>query len=94
MTDRSYVVVFGLDPEGRPRASRFTDRDATLAVKAARYLGYRSLRIADAGLAEMLPPGDVFARGDAFVRRVSRARVEQLCAAASHPARRLERVGL
>ena len=94
MTDRGYVVVFGLDSEGRPRASRFTDRDAALAVKAARYLGYRSLRIADTRLAGMLPTGDVFARGDGFVRRVSRARFKQLCAAASHPARRPEHGGL
>ena len=61
MTCITYVVVFGLDGNGRPHAACFAEHDAALAIKAARYLGYRSLQIADAGLAEVLPRGNVFA---------------------------------
>ena len=82
MTCITYVVVFGLDGEGRPRAACFPEHDAALAVKAARYLGYRSVQIADAGLAEVLPRGNVFASRNAFVRRINRATFETLLAAA------------
>jgi hypothetical protein len=33
------LVVFGIDGEGKPRASRFANRDAELATKAAPLLG-------------------------------------------------------
>jgi hypothetical protein len=87
MSDGACLVVFGLDPEDRPRAAYFIECEADLAAKAARHLGYRSLRIAEAELANGLPRGDVFARGRAFVRRVSRRTFDTLCAAAGKPAR-------
>jgi len=82
MTCITYVVVFGLDGHGRPHAACFAEHDAALAIKAARYLGYRSVQIGDPGLAEVLPRGNVFASRNAFVRRISRVTFETLLAAA------------
>jgi hypothetical protein len=76
------IVVFGPDPEGRPRAARFAEPDAELAVKAAALLGYRAVRIGDAELLEALPDGNVFARGNGFIRRVSRSVFDKLPAVA------------
>jgi hypothetical protein len=72
------LVVFGLDPEGKPRAGRFAALDAALAVKAACLLGYRVVRISDAEVLEALPDGDVFARGNGFIGRVSRPVFEKV----------------
>ena len=38
MSAVTYVVVFGLDGEGRPRAACFAEHDAALAIKAARVI--------------------------------------------------------
>jgi hypothetical protein len=94
MTCITYVVVFGLDGNGRPQAACFAEHDAALAIKAAHYLGYRSVQIADAGLAEILPRGNVFASRNAFVRRISRVTFEKLLAAAGHASRGPECLGL
>ena len=72
------LVVFGLDPEGRPRAARFAEPDAELAIKAASLLGYRAVRISDAEIIEALQDGDVFARGNGFIGRVSRSVFDKL----------------
>jgi len=80
----SILVVFGIDGEGKPRASRFTERDAELVTKAAGLLGFRLAWITDgAGLAiaEALPNGNVFARGNGFVRLVRQSAFDKLCAA-------------
>jgi hypothetical protein len=74
------LVVFGLDPEGKPRAARFAEPDAELAIKAAALLGYRAARISDAGIFEALPNGDVFARGNGFIGRVTRSVFDKLSA--------------
>ena len=74
------LVVFGLDPEGKPRAARFAEPDAALAVKAAALLGYRALRVSDAEIFEALPDGDVFARGNGFIGRVSLSVFDKLIA--------------
>src|SRR6266853_1238077 len=77
------LVVFGIDPEGKPRAARFAERDAELATKAAALLGFRLAWITDeAGLAiaEALPNGNVFARGNGFVRLVRQSVFERLSA--------------
>jgi len=87
MSSLTYIVVFGLDGEGRPRAACFPEHDAALAVKAARYLGYRSVQIGDPGLAEVLPRGNIFASRNAFVRRISRTIFEQLLSIASQTSR-------
>jgi hypothetical protein len=74
------LVVFGLDPDGNPRAGRFAEPDAKVAVKAAALLGYRVARISDTEFLEALPDGNIFARGMGFIRRVNRAEYEELVA--------------
>src|SRR5258707_655512 len=66
------LVVFGFDPEGSPRAGRFIEPDAEIAVKAAVLLGYEAIRVSDAEILEVLPDGNVFAHGDGFIRRINR----------------------
>ena len=85
MTDTAPIlVVFGIDSEGKPRASRFAEGDTELAIRAAGLLGFRSAWITEeAGLAiaEALPDGNVFARGNRFVRLVRHFAFDKLSAA-------------
>jgi hypothetical protein len=85
MTDTAPIlVVFGIDPEGKPRASRFAEKDAELVTKAAALLGFRTAWITDeAGctIAKGLPDGNVFARGNGFVRLVRQSPFDKLSAA-------------
>jgi hypothetical protein len=85
MTDTAPIlVVFGIDSEGKLRASRFAEGDTELAIRAATLLGFRSAWIAnEAGLAiaEALPDGNVFARGNGFVRLVKQSAFDKLSAA-------------
>jgi len=85
MTDTTPIlVVFGIDGEGKLRASRFAEKDAELATKAAALLGFRTARIADkagSAIAEALPDGNVFARGNGFVRLVRKSAFDKLSAA-------------
>jgi hypothetical protein len=77
------LVVLGIDGEGKARASRFAERDAELAAKAAALLGFRSAWIKDKGgraIAESLPHGNAFARGGGFVRLVRPSVFEKLSA--------------
>jgi hypothetical protein len=78
----STLVVFGLDPDGNPRAGRFAEPDAEVAVKAAALLGYQIVRISDAEVLEALPDGNVFARGIGFIKRVNRAVFDKVVALA------------
>jgi len=64
------LVVFGLDPEDKPRAAQFAEPDAELAIKAAELLGYRAVRISDAEILEALPGGNVFVHGNGYIGRV------------------------
>jgi hypothetical protein len=66
------LVVFGFDPDGSPRAGRFTEPNGEIAVKAAVLLGYEAIRVSDAEILEALPDGNVFAHGDGFIRRINR----------------------
>jgi hypothetical protein len=78
------LVVFGIDSEGKPRASRFVEKDAELVTKAAALFGVRLAWITDeAGraIAEALPDGNVFARGNGFVRLVRQSAFDKLSAA-------------
>jgi len=78
------LVVFGIDPEGKPRAARFGGRDAQLAAKAAGLLGFRIASLTDeAGraIAAALPEGNVFARGNGFVRLVRQSAFDKLSGA-------------
>src|ERR1700730_1951443 len=80
----SILVVFGIDLEGKPRASRFAERDAELATKAAGLLGFRLAWVMDEtghAIAEALPNGNVFARGNGFVRLVRQSAFDKLSAA-------------
>jgi hypothetical protein len=80
----SILVVFGIDGEGKPRASRFAERDAELVTKAARLLGFRTAWITDeagSAIAERLPDGNVFARGNGIVRLVRQSAFDKLSAA-------------
>ena len=77
------LVVYGLDPDGNPRAGRFAEPDAHVAVIAAGSLGYQAARIADAEALEALPAGNVFAQGIGFIRRVNRTVFEKLVAVAA-----------
>ena len=85
MPDRAPIlVVFGIDPEDKPRASRFAEKDAELVTKAAALLGFRTAWITDEvgrAIAETLPNGNVFARGDGFVRLVRQSAFDKLSAA-------------
>jgi Protein of unknown function (DUF3768) len=78
----STLVVFGLDPEDKPRAGCFAEPDAALAIKAAPLLGYRVVWISDAEVLETLPEGSVFTRGDGFIARVNRSVFDKLTAVA------------
>jgi hypothetical protein len=78
------LVVFGIDGEGKLRASRFAEKDAELVTKAAALLGFRTAWITDqAGCAitQALPGGNVFARGNGFIRIVRQSAFDKLCAA-------------
>jgi hypothetical protein len=77
------LVVFGIDSEGKARASLFADRDAELATKAATLMGFRVASIkgeAGCAIAEALPDGNVFTRGNGFVRLVRQSAFRRLCA--------------
>jgi hypothetical protein len=77
------LVVLGIDGDGKVRASRFAERDAEIAAKAAALLGFRSAWIKDeagCAIAESLPQGNVFARGSGFVRLVRQSVFEKLSA--------------
>ena len=84
MTDTAPIlIVFGVDGEGKPRASRFAERDAELVTKAATLRGFRTAWITDeAGraIAQALPDGNVFARGNGFVRLARQSAFERLSA--------------
>jgi hypothetical protein len=77
------LVVLGIDGGGKARASRFAERDAELAAKAAALLGFRSAWVKNEpgrDIAEALPHGNVFARGSGFVRLVRHSLFEKLSA--------------
>src|SRR5918995_940049 len=71
MTETNAIfVVLGRDSQGKPHASRFSDADVGLALKAAELMGYHVVRVEEPslkGIAANLPLGKVFASGKAFV---------------------------
>jgi succinylarginine dihydrolase len=77
------LVVYGVDNEGRQRASRFAARDAELASKAAALLGFRLAWISGEtgrAIAAALPEGNVFACSNSFIRPVRKPLFERLAA--------------
>jgi hypothetical protein len=81
----SAVVLFGIDGDGKPKAAKFSDKHADVAIKAAGQLQLRILAITDpmvADLAAKLPAGRIHANGRGFVPFVRRDLYAKLLEAA------------
>lgn len=77
------LVVLGIDIDGKPHGSRFDERDAPFAARAAEMMGFHVIRIAADNeelhtIAERLPVGKIFATGRAFVPFVGRSAFDKL----------------
>jgi hypothetical protein len=77
------LVVLGTGTDGKPHASRFTARDAPIAVRAAELMGFHMIEVTPDhdelyAIAEKLPLGKIFASGRAFVPFVRRVAFEKL----------------
>ena len=75
------IVVFGLDPTGKPKAATFPAHQADLASKAAGLMQLRLLKIDGPELAEFaaqLPVGKIYASGHGFVPQVRTAIYDRL----------------
>ena len=69
------MVLFGVDESGKPKAARFSNGQAELAMKAAAQLKLQVLPVNDnktADLAARLPNGRVHANGKGFIPAVRR----------------------
>ncbi|MBR0795651.1 hypothetical protein JQ615_09650 [Bradyrhizobium jicamae] len=80
------VIVFGLDPAGKPKAGRFPGKDATLARKAALALKLTVCNVNRPKLTEIfnrIPVGRLHAQGKAFLPFIRRDLYEELTAAAN-----------
>jgi len=80
---KTTLVVFGLDSEDKPHASRFTQDDREAAMTAARLMGFNCAEITDPGLVqvvEALPQGRIYATGRALVPFVKRELYDKLAA--------------
>jgi hypothetical protein len=67
------IIVFGLDPTGKPKAATFPAHQADLASKAAGLMQLRILKIDNPELAQFaaqLPVGKIYASGHGFVPQV------------------------
>src|SRR5689334_7997272 len=81
----SPVVLFGLDQHGSPKAARFPEEQASLAIKAAEQLQLRILKVTDPAVAELaaqLPTGRIHANGKGAVPNVRGELYSKLLAAA------------
>ena len=75
------IVVFGLDPTGKPKAATFPAHQVDLASKAAGLMQLRLLKIDGPELAEFaaqLPVGKIYASGHGFVPQVRLAIYDRL----------------
>ena len=75
------IVVFGLDPTGKPKAATFPVHQADLVSKAASLMQLRILKIDSPELAQFaaqLPVGKVYASGFGFVPQVRTAIYDRL----------------
>jgi hypothetical protein len=64
------IIVFGLDPTGKPKAATFPAQQADLATKAAGLMQLRLLKIDSPELtqfAAQLPVGKIYASGHGFM---------------------------
>ena len=96
----SPVVLFGFDSHGKPKAARFGQKHAGLAIKAATQLQLRVLSSDNPRVAEIaarLPVGRVHATGRTFVPFIRRDLYDKLVAAApngnAHSSKRAGRRG-
>ena len=67
------IIVFGLDPTGKPKAATFPAHQADLATKAAGLMQLRLLKIDSPELAQFaaqLQVGKIYASGHGFVPQV------------------------
>jgi hypothetical protein len=83
------VVLFGVDPSGKPKAARFSDKHASLATKAAGQLQLQVLPLTNHALVDLaarLPIGRIHANGRGFVPFVKRDVYIKLVEAAGKPA--------
>jgi hypothetical protein len=79
------VVLFGVDATGKPKAARFPEKQADLAIKAAGHLKLHVLPIIGqtvTDLAGHLPAGRIHANGRGFVPFIRRDLYAKLLAAA------------
>lgn len=75
------LVVLGMGSDDKPHASRFTDEDATLAIRAAQLMNFHAVRVTDPELqraVEELPIGKIFATGRGLVPFVKRELYDKL----------------
>ena len=75
------MIVFGLDPTGKPKAATFPVHQLELAIKAAGLMQLRVLKIDSLELARFagqLPAGKIYASGHGFVPLVRTATYDQL----------------
>ena len=75
------IIVFGLDPSGKPKAATFPAHQVDLATKAAGLMQLRVLKIDSLELARFaaqLPVGKIYASGHGFVPLVRTATYDQL----------------
>src|ERR1039458_4122633 len=67
------IIVFGLDPTGKPKAATFPVQQVDLASKAAGLMQLRVLKVDSPELAQFaaqLPVGKIYASGHGFVPSV------------------------
>ena len=79
------LVVLGMDADGKPHASRFSEADAALVQRAAELMSFHVVRVSPAkkdahAVAVELPLGKIFATGRAFVPFVARSAFDKLAA--------------
>jgi hypothetical protein len=75
------IIVFGLDPTGKPKAATFPAQQADLATKAAGLMQLRLLKIDNPELTQFaaeLPVGKIYASGHGFVPQVRTAIYDRL----------------
>jgi hypothetical protein len=75
------VIIYGLDPAGRPKAGRFTGPHSAAAKQAAAALKLTVCEINRPDLEELakkLPPGRIHAQGKAFIPYIKRDLFDRL----------------
>ncbi|MCC8952712.1 hypothetical protein H8B02_04285 [Bradyrhizobium sp. Pear77] len=84
------VIVYGLDPAGKPKAGRFPGKHANLARKAALVLKLAVCNVNRPKLIEIaskIPVGRLHAQGKAFLPFIKRELYDELATAVSPTAR-------